>query len=146
MDKADYSLWLEHYRGRLIDLLFDLTEEAARAEGRKEVDLRSRLEKFTGRFLEYVRTGNIRIMIQQIEETSRRRLAAGEPLNFQIIEQHASLIYRAVALLLKESELSEADRTRFLQQLEHKLTNFKINGGLVLSRMALEEMNKSIKG
>ncbi len=143
MERADYYPWLELRRTRLVELICEETAQATRQTNRVEVELTSRVGQWVGRFLEYIRTGEIRIMIQQIEEANRRKIARGETLNTESAELQSTYILKALARLIAESEFSPAECEWFNQQMLRTMTTLNTNARMVYSRLILEQMNQA---
>lgn len=139
MEKADFYNWLEQKRARLCDLIYAYTEAGSRAESTPMVDLRARVETYVGRMLDYLRTGDPRIMIQQIEDTNRKKLARGEELDYKSAEKQEGYILAAFSQLMAESNIDRADRERFYQQIQRSLQNFTATAKMVYSRLILEQ-------
>ena len=143
MDKSQFYPWLEQRQERLVELICEETEKASRAIGKTEVELVPRVQRWVENFLHYVESGDIRIMIQQIEDATRQKLVRKEKLDLESAEVQARYIMKALNRLVHESVLKPSEQEWFSQQMQRSMTILNTNARLVYSRLILEQISDS---
>lgn len=120
----------------------ELTLQAAALAGRSEPALQERVAFFVGQFLTYFKSGNVQIILDQLESSCRKCLAQGMTISSEDTEEQHRLILQAFSGVVEDdSELPSSRKAHLIKQLERSAHTVAVLSKLVHSRLLLEQLD-----
>ena len=140
-----YSAWLNQHKQQVCNRLCELSLEAANLSHRPEPILQERVAFFVNQFLTYYQTGEVQIIIEQLETSSRQRLAQGMTISAQDSEDQHKLIIAAFKDVIEAGDLTPTQQAQLIVQINRSVNNVAVLSKLVHSRILLEDLNNNQK-